>query len=176
MLRASTRNIGMLRIEINDAEVSAALGRIAAALTDMTPVMQDIGEALVEETKQRFARGEDPDGAPWVPKSPATIDAYRARGDSVSFRPLIGPTRALSTTIHYLAGADRVEVGSGRIQAAVMQAGAAKGAFGRTSRGSPIPWGNIPARPFIGLSATDRDNILDIVDEWLERAAGGSAV
>ncbi len=163
----------MLQIEINDTEVSAALARIAAAMTKLTPVMQDIGEALIESTKGRFATGVDPDGNPWAPKSPVTIEAYRARGDSVSFRPLIGPTRALSTTIHYLAGADRVEVGSSRIQAAVMQGGAAKGAFGRTARGAPIPWGRIPARPFIGLSDTDRTAIVDIVDEWLQRVAAG---
>lgn len=165
----------MLRIEINDEEVAAALARIAAAMTNLTPVMQDIGEVLVEGTKGRFAAGVDPDGNPWAPQSPTTIEAYRARGDSASFRPLIGPTRALSTTIHYLAGADRVEVGSSRIQAAVMQEGAAKGAFGRTARGAPIPWGHIPARPFIGLSEADRTAVVDIVEEWLERVAGAGA-
>lgn len=165
----------MLRIELKDDEVSAALARIAAAMTDMTPLMQDVGEVLVEGTKRRFAEGADPDGNPWAPKSPTTIAAYQARGDGVSFSPLIGPTRALSTTIHYIAGADQVEVGSNRIQAAVMQAGAAQGAFGRTRRGAPVPWGNIPARPFIGLSDTDRFNVLDIVDEWLQTVVSGAA-
>lgn len=163
----------MLRIELKDEEVQAALARMAAAMTDMRSAMQDIGEVLVEGTKQRFADGVDPDGNPWAPKSPATIEAYKARGDSVSFRPLIGPTRALSTTPHYIAGSDQVEIGSNRIQAAVMQGGAAKGQFGRTSRGGPIPWGNIPARPFIGLSAQDSANVIDIVEEWLEGVASG---
>lgn len=165
----------MIRIELKDDQVRAALARIAGAMTNMTPVMQDIGEVLVEGTKRRFNDGTDPDGNPWAPKSPTTIEAYRARGDSVSFRPLIGPTRALSTTIHYVAGANQVEFGTNRIQAAVMQGGAAKGAFGRTSRGAPVPWGNIPARPFIGLSDTDRTNVIDIVEEWLEGVASGAS-
>lgn len=164
----------MLRIELKDEEVTAGLARLAAALADLTPAMKDIGKVLVEATKDRFAAGVDPDGNAWAPKSPVTIDAYRRRGDSVSFLPLTGPSRALKTTIHAVAGRDRVEVGSNRIQAAVMQQGAAQGAFGRTPRGGPIPWGRIPARPFIGLSDQDRTAIVDLVDEWLESVAGGA--
>lgn len=55
------------------------------------------------------------------------------------------------------------------VYAAVMQGGAAQGAFGRTSRGGPIPWGNIPARPFLGLSDSDRAGVLEIIAEYLGR-------
>ena len=34
-----------------------------------------------------------------------------------------------------------------------------------------IPWGNIPARPFIGLSDEDQTNIAAEIAEWLEGAA-----
>jgi len=34
----------------------------------------------------------------------------------------------------------------------------------------PIPWGDIPARPFLGLSDEDRSGILDIVSEALAAA------
>jgi phage gpG-like protein len=61
------------------------------------------------------------------------------------------------------------------IYAAVQQFGAAKGAFGRTSRGAPIPWGNIPARPFLGISAEDEPLMLEIVAEWFQAAATGGA-
>ncbi len=164
----------MITIEIKDDAIAEALARVAAALTDMRPVMDDMGEYLVRSTKQRFPEGIAPDGTPWAPKSPATIEAYQRRGDPVSFRPLIGPTRALSTTISHEAGSDFVRWGSNRIQAAVMQFGAAKGAFGRMANGSPIPWGAIPARPFLGLSEQDRTAVLDIVEEWLDGVAAGS--
>lgn len=52
----------MIKVEISDAEVQSALNRIAAGLTDMTPVMQDIGELVTTSTKDRFGRGLAPDG------------------------------------------------------------------------------------------------------------------
>jgi phage gpG-like protein len=77
----------------------------------------------------------------------------------------------LSGRINYQANARSVRVGSPMIHAATMQFGAAQGAFGRTSRGGPIPWGNIPARPFLGLSQTDRAGVLEIIAEYLAGAA-----
>jgi len=70
-------------------------------------------------------------------------------------------------------------VGSVLEYAAVQQFGAKKGAFGRTRRGAPIPWGDIPPRPFLGLSDADRRSILDLIAEHLdeglnERRAAGS--
>tara|TARA_R110002124_G_scaffold106467_10_gene258301 strand:- start:6500 stop:6649 length:150 start_codon:yes stop_codon:yes gene_type:complete len=43
----------MITLEINDSEIGAALNRLARAVTDMTPVMQDIGEELVVSTRKR---------------------------------------------------------------------------------------------------------------------------
>jgi len=65
-------------------------------------------------------------------------------------------------------GPDFVELGTNKIYSAVMQFGAAKGAFGTNARGGSIPWGNIPARPFLGISDQDRLNIAGIVEEWLQ--------
>ncbi len=163
----------MITIELKDAEVSRMLARLAASMSDLTPVMQEIGEQLVFETGQRFNQGVSPEGAAWAPKAETTLEAYSRRGDKVDFRPLFGPSGRLHSTIDYRAGADFVEVGSGAIYAAVMQFGAAKGAFGADSAGHPIPWGTIPARPFIGLSEIDRGNIIATVNEWIERLAAG---
>ena len=82
----------MFTIELKEDEISAALARPSHALGDMTEVMQDIGEYLVESTKRRFESGAAPDGTPWAAKSPTTIDAYERRGDRVDFRPLFGPS------------------------------------------------------------------------------------
>lgn len=174
----------MIRVEIQHDEIGPVLDRLAASLTDMRPVMQEIGDALVYETGQRFERGVSPAGVPWTPKSKTTIETYRRRGGSVSFKPLIGPTKVLSTTIHHHAETNSVEVGSNAIQAAVMQFGAAKGAFGSyqgkgfggTTPTISIPWGDIPARPFLGLSDIDRSNIIETVNEWLARIAAEGAV
>lgn len=178
----------MISVELKEDEITGVLLRLSRAMTDMSPVMDSIGEQLEYETEQRFEQGVAPDGTPWAPKSQATIDAYTRRGGTVDFRPLYGQNldgTPLRKSFHRDFGPDFVEIGTNKIQAAVMQFGAAKGAFGTykgkgfggTSPEISIPWGNIPARPFIGISETDRSNITTTVEEWLESAAnaGNSA-
>lgn len=163
----------MLRVELKSDEAFAALDRLAGALDDMGRAMAEIGEQLVETTEARFDEGKAPDGAAWAPKSQTTIDAYVRRGKTVDRRPLWGPGEGirLAKSFHYASGPSFVEIGTNAIQSAVMNFGAKKGAFGATKRGAPIPWGDIPARPFLGLSDLDRENIVETVEEWLERIA-----
>lgn len=176
-----------ITVEFKDEAVTAALQRVAASLTDLTPLMEEMGEVLAQSTTDRFAKGKGPDGEAWAAKSAVTIETYRRRGDTVSLRPLIGPSGALSRTIAWRAGADFVEVGSNMVYAATMQFGAERGAFGaRMGRTKPtekrprsqdyfmpIPWGDIPARPFLGLSEDDRGAIVAATEEWLARVAAG---
>lgn len=165
-----------VRLEIENDQITPALAGVAEALGDPLPLFQDFGEYLVKSTTDRFPTGRAPDGSVWAPKSPVTLQAYGARkSNRVDARPLFGPSGALSSTINYEAFGDRVEWGSPMIYAAVQHFGAAKGAFGRASRNGPIPWGNIPARPFLGISPEDEVQMLDIVSEWLESAARGGA-
>jgi len=156
----------MMRIEVDDRPVLDALRQLQAAGGDLRPAFQDIGEYLLDATKRRFQEGRAPDGRPWAPNSPATL--ARKRGS----RPLIGESRRLGNEIHYRAGPTSLELGSSLEYAAVQQLGARKGQFGRTRRGSPIPWGDIPARPFLGLSEADRATVLEIIQEHLEAAPG----
>lgn len=116
----------------------------------------------------------------------------KGAGMAMAKKPLIGETHRLSSEISAQADRDSVEVGSPMVYAAVQQFGAKMGEFGRysqvsryrkyengdfrkhagTVKGFPIPWGNIPARPFIGLSEVDADQVLAIVGEHLASAAG----
>jgi phage virion morphogenesis protein len=153
----------MITIQIDDKEVNAALAQLAAALTNMTPVMQEIGEMLVASTQDRIQAGLTPDGVAFAPRSQTTLRRYAREGKS--FGNPLNQSGVLRGGIFHLAGPDQVEVGSNAIQAAVMQFGAPKGSLGARS-----PWGDIPARPFLGLSETDRSGIADIVAEWIERA------
>lgn len=165
-----------VRLEVENDQITPALAQVAAALGNPLSLFQDLGEYLVKSTTDRFPTGRAPDGSVWAPKSPVTLAAYGARkSNRVDRRPLFGPSGALSSTINYEAFPDRLEWGSPMIYAAVQQLGAAKGAFGQTSRGAPIPWGNIPARPFAGISAEDEVQMIDIVGEWFETSARGGA-
>ncbi|MDT8856437.1 phage virion morphogenesis protein [Paracoccaceae bacterium Fryx2] len=161
----------MITIELKDEAVTAALSGLEALLADLSPVMNEIGDFLVGTTEARFESEQTPDGATWAPRSAATVARYQRR--RWSYGKVLHLTGAMSSNIAHDYGPDFVEVGLSAIQAAVMQFGAAKGAFGTTARGGSIPWGTIPARPFLGLSDADRTGIIDIVGEWLDRAASG---
>lgn len=163
----------MIAIKFNNEAAISALRSLRARLADMTPVYRDIGEYMVKATRDRFIAGTDPDGKAWAPKKQSTIDKYQAQGDGLLTSPLIGPSRRLGREIFPIVARSGVQIGSSLIYAAVMQLGAAKGAFGTSGRGQSIPWGTIPARPYLGISADDEANILDIVAEWLEGAVDG---
>ena len=164
----------MSTIKFNDAEVQEMFREIAARLGDLTEPMAAIGDMLVKSTIQRFDEGISPEGVPWAAKSLATIDAYRQRSESrntkMDNRPLHGPSGSLSSTIYAQTGPTAARVGSPMVYAATMQFGALKGEFGTASNNTPIPWGNIPARPFLGFSEDDRTAILETLTEWLEDA------
>ena len=167
-----------LQIDIEGAD--ALLKRIQHAGANPRPALKQISELLVDSTKQRFRTSTAPDGSRWAPNTPTTLFAQLSRF-SGSFKkdgalsakgsrragnkkPLIGESKALSTEINARPVSDSIiEIGSPVEYAAVHQFGAKKGAFGRTKRGAPIPWGDIPARPFLGISDEDSDMIRNVL-------------
>ena len=175
----------MIEVKLEDEAVQAAFTRLVQAGTQMKPLMQEIGEFLAETTKQRFQTSSAPDGSRWAPNTETTyvnlLGLYKssfgktgkitAAGSrrAAGKKPLIGETGALSTTINYRAGSDFVEIGSPMAYAAVQQFGAKKHSF----TGGKTPWADIPARPFLGLSASDREGLLEISGAYLEGAADG---
>ena len=163
----------MFSVELKADTFTSGLVRLGAQLGDLTPVMEQIGEYMVMSTKERFKKGTSPEGAKWAPKSPTTLARYGARkSNRIDPRPLFGPSGMLSSQIFHDAGPNQLEVGSNLIYAAVQQFGAGKGQFGNMTNGSPIPWGNIPARPFFGISREDETNILALMADFLTPATG----
>jgi phage virion morphogenesis protein len=153
----------MIEIRLDDAAVQAALQQLAARLTDMTPAMQEIGEVLMTSTKDRVLAGQQPDGGAFAPRSPVTLARYERLG--LRYGNPLNQSGMMRGGIFAESGPDQVQVGSNAIQSAVMQFGAAKGSLGARS-----PWGNIPARPFLGISDSDRSAIGEIVAEWIDGA------
>jgi len=162
----------MISIELEATEARAAIRRAIETLQDMTPVYTDIGEYLLTAHRERFAKGVDPDGKPWAAKSAKTLERYKRRGYGSLGRPLIGPSKALSRQIVRFVSKDGVVIGSAQVYSGVMQDGAAEGAFGKTKRGQPIPFGAIPARRWLGLSAENEREIVNIVEEHLAADLG----
>ena len=151
-----------IHVEFDDAEVRRALDRLQAAGADLRPAMQDIGEHLLNTTRERFRDEEDPDGAPWAPLRPATKRRKKRNAGRI-----LTEEGFLRGNLVARADSDSVVVGSPSIYAGTHQFGAKKGAFGATSKGSPIPWGDIAARPFLGVSHDDEREIVDIILDHL---------
>lgn len=163
----------MLNAQFNAGTSREAIRKALDLMEDPTPMFQDMAEYLVDQHRQRFIRGVDPQGRPWAPKSAATLDRYKRLGYGSLSRPLIGPARRLSREILQFVSRDGVVIGSSLIYSRVMQEGAAKGEFGTDRRGRPIPWGRIPAREWLGLSAANNVALVEIADEHAKLALEG---
>ena len=171
--------MSLITIEVDDAGFREALRLLRDRVESLAPAMKEIGEDLTESTKQRFATSTAPDGTRWAENSETTLlrllfgrAGMLSKGETatggrtltkkgmtglVGKKPLIGETRNLSSTITYqvVDGGNTLLVGSPEKYASTHQFGAKQGAYGSTRRGAPIPWGDIPARPFLGLSSDD---------------------
>lgn len=173
----------MIRTEISDAALNAWLAKLRDFAQDPSPALLEIGEELVDSTLQRFVDSVAPDGSHWAPNSLLTI---MRSGQGNAKKPLIGAGKALSTQINATVSGDSVTIGSPMEYAGVQQHGAKMGEFGRyyqlfrrqyaeddfrrhagSQKGHPIPWADIPARPFIGVSESDRAMIDRIVADYI---------
>jgi len=147
----------MQPIEANDAEILAALQRLQGAVGDLRPALAEIGEDLIDSTMQRFSTSTAPDGSNWALNSVLSTLLYK-EGD----KPLVdGGT--LSQQIDKNVTREMLEVGSTMQYAAMQQ-------FGGTKEEFPHLWGDIPARPFLGVSDEDKDNILLVLNRHIEAA------
>lgn len=160
-------------LSIDDADVHAALARIRAIGADMTPLMQDIGMEGEESTRRRFDTNLAPDGTPWKPSLRAKV---------VGGKTLVQDGFLRDSISYQLDGDDAVEWGSNLIYAAIHQTGgviSAKTAAGlsfvlATGERAVVRSVTLPARPYLGLAAEDKVEILDIVGDHFRRAVGGA--
>lgn len=139
----------MISVIFHDKEIIQALQQLEQAAGDLSPALDAIGDMLIESTKQRFASGEGPDGQAWAENSQVTIDR---KGRN---KPLIDEG-TLAEQLSYAVTGNQLEVGSSMEYAAMQQFGGTKSEF-------PHLWGDIPARPFLGVSESDAEEILAIV-------------
>ena len=156
------------KVEIGTDAFDRGFKRLFGRTDDLSPLMQMIGETLSVSTKTRIRTGGPaPDGSAYAPKSPVTLEQFLRIGEGYDTRPLNHLGHLGNLGIHHSSGRDWAMVGASPEYAAVMQFGAKQGAFGRTKRGGPVPWGDIPARPFLGLSMDDERFLLEAVEEFL---------
>ena len=114
----------MFKVEIKDAEANAALAGLQTHLSDLSPVMKEIGESLLFSTEKRFDHTEAPDGTQWAPRSPVTLARYAKQGGSIG--PILRRTGELRAFGYPSSDATSVTIGTNTLWAAAMQFGAVK--------------------------------------------------
>ncbi len=163
-----------ISVEFDLAPFLRAADAIEGVADNNVEILQaEIGELLMQSHRRRFIDQKAPDGTPWAPLSPA----YKAKKKQNADRVLV-LHGLLAGTLRYQVGVEGLLFGTDRVYGAVHQFGAKKGQFGQgtytTRKGSfPIPWGNIPARPYLGVSEEDKVEIAELIKDRLAAALAG---
>lgn len=172
-------------------EIKAELERVRAMLQeqaalDYGSLTPRLGEYLLRSTRQRFVEQKGPDGQTWQALSRRTRKKYNQdkvltlRGylrRSVHYRIESDRVVAVGTNLRYAAahqlGSSFVVNAHSRVQRYRSVAGRMLFAGKRHKRvvEKNVTTGgymvNVPARPFLGISAEDRAQILRIIKDWL---------
>ena len=159
-----------INIRVDDAAVRAALDRLRRFAADPAPALKTAGEALITSTQERIRDEVSPDGARWPALRPDYAEAKRSRGMLIESGGLVGSfTRQVTGS--------RLVVGTNVHYAAIHQFGGTirpKGSALRFRIGRRWVFARkvtIPARPFLGISDEDREEIIEIFEEHARRAA-----
>lgn len=165
-----------ITIEVDDTRIHEALNRLLQVDTDLSPVMAVIAGHLADSARESFNREAAPGGDPWAPLSPTTSAERTQPRRTLPSGRVVGGYRAgpklqrdgdLKNSILQDWDATSAIVGTNKDYATTQQFGAQRGAFGTIKRGGPVPWGNIPARPFLGLWPEHAEEILADVRNYI---------
>lgn len=163
-----------LVVRIDDLLVGGALGRLQKLGGKPAAVMAAIGVGMVANTQARMDRGVDPDGAAWAPLYPAY--AALKRGPGILRES--GMRGGLQGSITFKTFGAGLIIGTNKVYGAVHQFGAvirpksAKALVFKLAGGGLVfaKKVTIPARPYLGFGAEDRDTVLDVLDGAIARA------
>ncbi len=169
-------------LDVQDQAVQAALQALLNRVNIMQPVLQTLGEGIVERTKARFDTSTAPDGTPWTPNSPATLEILagrlagvksnrkkngelNARGQrALGNKKILVESGFLRQQIVATASGTDLTVTATATYAAIQQFG------GQAGRGLKV---TIPARPFLPiredgtLYPDEQATVLDAINAYL---------
>jgi len=149
--------VANFRIEIDDSQVRAKLQELRAKTGDLKPALKNIGEYLRLRTEENFQNEQEPDGTAWTVLKPKTLKRKARKKSSIN--KILQDTGDLRSSIAYQVDDVSVSIGTnirvknGFSLGAIHQFGA--------------PKRNIPARPFLGLSSDDVDEVINIIGDHL---------
>lgn len=146
-------------VTIQDGELRSLCSRLnKMALTpgERKSLLGSVGEEMITQTKDRLAEKKTPDGDDWADIAQSTKDYYKRKfGTSDPGNGVLWRQGGLMDSLTQEVGSWSVLVGATKIYAAVHQYG--------------YMWRSIPARPYLGLSADNKADIIGIINGFLER-------
>ncbi|HTM77003.1 MAG TPA: phage virion morphogenesis protein, partial [Devosia sp.] len=183
---------------IDDDDALDALGRLERAADNPAGAYHRLGAHFVFSTQRNFESETAPDGAKWRPLSPRTAAKRVGRKGRRGFDHILRVTTRLYQSVSYNVLEDGVEWGTNIVYGRIHQLGGTiamparsgsvnlknirrrgnrfvrmgtKGAESRVVaiRGHQV---HIPARPFLGISALDRQEVPEIIADYLREEAG----
>lgn len=147
-------------LELDDRDVLRALTQMLYNVDHLEPALDAIGNAMKESILLNFTEQHAPDGEPWETLSDVTLANRRKHGKGAE---ILRDTGRLNQSITHNTQAFAVEIGTDVKYANMMQFGGKRADF-------PWLWGDIPARPFVGFSEHDIDEITAILRDYLNRS------
>ncbi len=141
-------------VTIDTRELEAVLNRLQswANRASLSGLYASIGAEVESQTRRRIEDERTaPDGTPWADWSPRYA-ATRHGNHS-----LLQNEGHLVDSITHLVTGNSVEVGTNLVYGATHQVGR----------------GGIPARPFLGLSAENTADVLNVMDDWVTQQLKG---
>lgn len=152
-------------ITIDDRQVQAALANLSRHVSNLTPIMEDIGRALGNLTEDAFQA----EGPGWPALKPVTV---KRRGSS---GPMLQQSQGgLAGSIVHGGDATSAWVGAPKKYAAVHQFGNPANKMYNRPGGNPAP---IPPRPYLpyrdgALTPAAQAEVMDILTDALRAAIG----
>lgn len=149
----------------------AGLGSLLQGIERPAPLLAELGEYVLRTTRDRFKTQTAPDGTAWAALQPWYQKEKRRNKSRIL--TLNGYLRGQMAV--QMVGERAVEVGSNLPYAAVHQFGAVirpRTAKVLLFRGHAAKSVTIPARPFLGLSDEDRNELVERTLDWLRGRMG----
>lgn len=180
----------MIKIKDNSKIFIKGLDKKIVKTTNTQPLMLKIAEDMKTKVDMRFRLSKDPNGIQWESLKENTI----SRRKKNSSKPLVD-TGELRGSINSKATKDTAIVGTNKEYAAMQNFGAKRGELGNTeveetvrehqrkrrktsemstvrqhrrTRRVASPWGNVPARRFIGFSSNQKRIYASMIKKFLK--------
>jgi phage gpG-like protein len=128
-------------------------------------LLDRIGKIYLDYTVENYEKHRSPQRKRWTKNKDSTLKKRRSIGSygdgDVGFM-----TGDLYFSLKSEVRGDSVFVGTDIIYGRTFHFLIKKGAFGINSRGQSIPWGDIPARPFLGRNERADKKVLDMMNDF----------